>query len=250
MRIVWSAVATVSRAARARGPWPGPLVATVIALAVAPAVAGANDWLSLGSKHWAPTVTSKSGIGTAHAVAEAKVTREEIRGWCENWTPDDKGCVARELATEAAKKTYRASADCTAGRITTVDGNTYSLAGVWDASDVGAGRTKWRDARGAVVGRDNASGGLGISQQWEVLCPGPLKTPPPASARPTTPTRPPAPPAGEFAVGQVIEAKYGREWVRGRIDKVRQSGAELAYDVRLDNGQRGILPARMLRKVP
>lgn len=25
---------------------------------------------------------------------------------------------------------------------------------------------------------------------------------------------------------------------------------ELAYDVRLDNGQRGILPSRMLRKAP
>src|SRR4029453_18047904 len=80
--------------------------------------AEAYDWLSLGSKHWAPTITSKSGIGTAHAVAEAKATRKEIEGWCANWTPDDKGCVARELASDAARKTYRASADCTKGRIT------------------------------------------------------------------------------------------------------------------------------------
>src|SRR5262245_210188 len=108
------------------------------------------DWLSLGSKFWAPTITSKSGIGTAHAVAEAKVTRKEIEGWCANWTPDDKGCVARELASDAAKKTYRASADCTKGRITAVDGETYTLDGVWDGSDIGAGRTRWRDRAGRV----------------------------------------------------------------------------------------------------
>jgi hypothetical protein len=33
------------------------------------------------------------------------------------------------------------------------------------------------------VGRDNASGGLGISQQWEVLCPGPLRV---SAARPAS----------------------------------------------------------------
>lgn len=48
------------------------------------------------------------------------------------------------------------------------------------------------------------------------------------------------------------EDKYGREWVRGRIEKIRQvtgaKGPERAYDVRLDNGQRGIPPSGMLRK--
>lgn len=72
----------------------------------------------------------ESGIGTAHAVAEAHVTRKEIEGWCANWSPDDKGCVARELASDAAKQTYRASADCTRGRITAVHGGTYTLDGV------------------------------------------------------------------------------------------------------------------------
>lgn len=212
--------------------------------------AGATDeWLALGSKHWAPTITSKSGIGTAHAVAQAKVTRGEIEGWCANWSPEDKGCVARELASDAAKKIYRASADCTRGRITAVDGKTYTLDGVWDDSDIGGGRTRWRDPSGVIVGRDNASGGLGIAQQWEVLCPGPVRRPEAASAQPAAPKPAPGTPGAAFAVGQVIEAKYGREWVRGRIDQIRQ-GPELEYDVRLDNGKRGILPARMLRKVP
>lgn len=129
------------------------------------------EWLSLGSKHWAPTVFRKSGIGTANAVAEARVTREAISGWCENWSPNDRGCVEREMSSDEAKATYRASADCARGRITTVYGKTYTLAGRWDHSDIGGGRTRWRDESGNIVGRDNASGGLGISQQWEVLCP-------------------------------------------------------------------------------
>ncbi len=152
------------------------LAGAAAAAVVSAGAAGAQgEWLSLGSKSWAPTVVSKSGIGTANAVAAAKVTHKEIEGWCANWSPGDKACVQRELSSPETKKTYRAAADCVAGRITPVDGNTYMLAGKWDNSDIGAGRTRWRDATGKIVGRDNASNGLGISQQWEVLCPGPVK---------------------------------------------------------------------------
>jgi hypothetical protein len=45
---------------------------------------------------------------------------------------------------------------------------------------------------------------------------------------------------------------YGSEWVRGRINAIRQvtgaNGPELAYDVGLDNGKRGVLPARLVRR--
>ncbi len=213
--------------------------------------AAAEEWLSLGSKDWAPTVITKSGIGTANATAEAKVTRKEIEGWCANWSPGDKGCVARELARPEAQTKYRASADCTRGRITAVDGQSYALAGVWDASDIGAGRTRWRDASGKIVGRDNASGGLAIAQQWEVLCPG-IRTVT-AQGGGTARPAPASPAAAPFKVGQTIEARYGREWVRGKIAQVRQvagpAGAAFEYDVRLDNGKRGIVPANMVRNV-
>lgn len=231
----------------------GLFPAIVFAGALSNAVAA--EHLSLGSKHWAPTIFKQSGTGTANATAEAKVTRAEIEGWCANWTPGDKGCVQREMSSEAARKVYRASADCTRGRITAVDGETYSFAGTWDNSDIGGGRTRWRDKSGKIVGRDNASGGLGISQQWEVLCPGPLRVAPANTARAApsagAPVKPGAP---AFAVGQTIEAKYGREWVRGRVNRIVQTagakGPELAYDVQLVNGKRGVLPARMLRPVP
>ena len=55
----------------------------------------------------------------------------------------------------------------------------------------------------------------------------------------------------DYAVGQVVLARYGSQWIRAKVNAVRQvkgrSGPELAYDVRLDNGKRGLVPARMLR---
>jgi hypothetical protein len=133
-----------------------------------------SEWLAICGKCLNPTLISKSGIGTSHAVAEAKVTPEDAKAWCENWQPggDLKSCVREQLTSKAANKTYRAAADCTGGQITAIDGKTYNLAGLW-TSDVGKGRTKWLNSSGAIVGQDNASGGLSISQQWEVLCPGP-----------------------------------------------------------------------------
>lgn len=91
-------------------------------------------------------VTSKTGIGSANAVVEAK----------------------------SGNKIVRAKANCATGRIETIDGVQYSLAGIWDNSDIGGGRTKWRGNDGEIVGRDNASGGLSVSMQWEILCPGPV----------------------------------------------------------------------------
>ena len=157
------------------------------------------------------------------------------------------------MASEEAKKTYRAGADCTQGRITAVDGRTYTLAGKWDNSDIGGGRTRWRDGAGKIVGRDNASGGLSISQQWEVLCPESAKADRAGRGTATRQTTQRVP-AARFAVGQVVEARYGRQWVRARIDRIRHIGgakdSEIAYDVRLENGQRGLLPAGMLRNAP
>jgi hypothetical protein len=122
----------------------------------------------------APSVVSKSGIGTANAVAEARMTAAELRTTCAETDPQNiEACVRREMR-EAGNKIYRAKADCTSGRITTIDDQQYTLAGIWDHSDIGGGRTKWHGSDGQIVGRDNASGGLAISQQWELLCPGPL----------------------------------------------------------------------------
>jgi hypothetical protein len=115
------------------------------------APAAEKEWLSLCRQCDNPDVFSKTGTGTANSVAQARLASEGPRG-----------------------KIYRASANCTTGRITTAQEETFTLAGVWDNSDIGGGRTKWRAADGQIRGRDNASEGLAISQQWEVLCPGPL----------------------------------------------------------------------------
>ena len=67
---------------------------------------------------------------------------------------------------------------------------------------------------------------------------------PPAAAQPAV--------VAQFAMGDAVEARYGRDWIRGRINGMRQSrnaqGNEVVYEVLLENGKRGMLPPSMIRK--
>lgn len=139
--------------------------------------AESTEWISLCSKCLSPSVASKSGFGTANAVAEGKVTLADAKQWCASWEPDNKACSKEQLTNEKGQ-TYRISANCTAGKITSVDGSSYTYAGVWNNDDIGGGRPKFRSSEGKVVGRDNASGGLDLAANWELLCPrsGVMKT--------------------------------------------------------------------------
>jgi len=123
------------------------------------------------SKCPSPTVTAKSGLGTAHAVIEGKLTFQDAKDWCANWeSGSNPDTCAQEQIKEEQGRTYRTSANCVTGHLLALDGSPYVLAGVW-ADDIGKGRTKWRDTAGKIVGQDNASNGLGLANQWEYLCP-------------------------------------------------------------------------------
>lgn len=230
----------------------------------------ATEGLAICSKCISPSVVSKTGIGTDKAVIEARYTREAVRDWCDNWQPGDKSCIAGQMGALDMKKVYRAQANCMAGRLMPsdalmpVNGQSLTLAGVWGGGDVGEGRSRWRDASGKIVGRDNASGGLGLAQQWELLCPGARGAPAAAaSGKPAVASpgnRPPgapamahaAPPAGRFQPGQSVMARYMGDWVPARVQAVRSvnspKGPRLEYDVRLANGKRGLVPEGMLRE--
>ncbi|MEP6601525.1 MAG: hypothetical protein ABJB49_06900 [Nitrospirota bacterium] len=136
-----------------------------------------------------PQVTSKSGIGTANATVEAKVLPEGADKWCAANNPRYKYCSKDQVegGGTGAKRLYRASADCVAGRMTAIDGNTYTYAGVWP-DGAGKGRPrfntsnprfpskKWdetgveMDGGGSITGWGGGSPNL--AAQWEVLCAG------------------------------------------------------------------------------
>ncbi len=215
--------------------------------------APAHDWLAVCSKCMSPTVIELTGAGTANAQARARITQAEVKGWCEQWQPGDASCVRQNLNSSEAKQDYRASANCPAGQLTAVDGQRYTLAGVWPGGDIGAGRVRFRDAGGRIVDRSNAANGLGLAQNWEVLCPGIKQA---GAARPAAP--PAAGIQAAYSVGQIVEARYGSEWVRARVNAIRlapgpnkgANGPEPAYDVSLANGKHGVVPGRMLRPAP
>ena len=106
-----------------------------VALLVCGSSSATAESLAICSKCVSPTIFSLTGTDTTNAVAQARITRAEVEGWCANWQPGDAGCVKQGLLEHDLQKVYRASADCTAGRITPVDGSTYQLAGVWDGTD-------------------------------------------------------------------------------------------------------------------
>jgi hypothetical protein len=119
-----------------------------------------------------PTITSLKGAGTANAVADARMTPQVLKEFCSanaQYYKSTAHCVG-----QFGNKTFRASADCTAGRITTTAELTYTLDGLWPRDSDGSGRTRWKDDSGNVVQPDLVNNGLHISQQWEKLCPGPV----------------------------------------------------------------------------
>ena len=61
-----------------------------------------------------PRVTTKSGIGTANAAVEAKVTAEDAAKWCATYKPMDKLCAVEQVKSGwiGFRNLYRASADC------------------------------------------------------------------------------------------------------------------------------------------
>jgi hypothetical protein len=123
-----------------------------------------------------PVITALKGVGTANAVAEARMTQQVLAEFCSangQYYKSMKDCVSTKQG-QFGNKVFRASADCTAGRITTSGDATYTLDGIWPKDDDGAGRTRWKDASGSVVAPDLINNGLHISQQWETLCPGPV----------------------------------------------------------------------------
>jgi hypothetical protein len=129
-----------------------------------------GEWISLCSKCLSPSVSSKSGAGTTNAVAQGKVTLKDAQMWCGSWEPDNKACPKEQLDSEKGA-VYKISANCPAGKFTSSDGTVYTRTKeVWDASDIGAGKPKFRDTKGQVVGRDNASGGLDLATNWDLLC--------------------------------------------------------------------------------
>ena len=123
-----------------------------------------------------PVITTIKGVGSANAVAEARMNATVLGDHCAAHAtvyPSRAACL-KMMQKEFGSKVFRATADCTTGRISTTSGLAYTLDGVWDKTDIGGGRTRWRDADGNVVGRDLINNGLHISQQWETLCPGPV----------------------------------------------------------------------------
>jgi hypothetical protein len=147
-----------------------------------------------------PRVTSKSGVGTTNAAADAAVTKDDATAWCAKFNKGNPTCVDDQVAqggtaggAKYRSNAFKATANCASGKLTAVDGRSYTYVGKWPDSGPGAGRPKFQGSAGEVGGRlfeqqdgpQVANGSMSIFQvalepnageslaiQWELLCAG------------------------------------------------------------------------------
>lgn len=134
--------------------------------------AAERSWLSLGARTPGATITHSSGLGTAQARAVGRVSRDGARENCGAYSlgnTDLPSCTEDWL--RQFPNDVHASADCQAGVLRPTSGGSYRYAGEQTTDEaMGPYRSKWRGGDGQVVGLDDASGGLALSQQWAMLC--------------------------------------------------------------------------------
>jgi hypothetical protein len=179
---------------------PPPAAATAGAVQPSPQASGAFLPVCLLERCLNPRVTSKSGVGTANAAAEAQVTKDDATAWCAKFNKGNPTCADDQVAqggTAGGAKyranAFKAAANCGAGKLTAVDGRSYTYVGKWPDGGAGAGRAKFQGSMGEVGGRvfeqqdgpQVANGSMSISEvalepnageslaiQWEILCAG------------------------------------------------------------------------------
>ena len=144
----------------------------------AAAKATKTDWLPLCGKCMKPTFFSKSGIGTAHAVANARVTYQDAKDHCEQWSMEDHpNCdkQAKETLQEEKGKIYTATADCVHGKITLATGDNLTYAGIWPSGHL-KGKTRWRFVssgydNGELANENGPVNGFMVDATSKILCP-------------------------------------------------------------------------------
>lgn len=161
---------------------PALVVFLALGVSAQPASAQAKakaQWLPLCGKCASPTVFAKSGIGTAHAVAKAKMTFEDAKENCQSYSMDDHpDCdkEAKETLKEENGKVYTATADCVHGKLTIADGESFIYAGIWPSGYL-KGKTRWRwgpgsgEDTGKFADENGPTNGFMVDTTSKIVCP-------------------------------------------------------------------------------
>lgn len=139
---------------------------------------GKAQYLPLCGKCLTPTVFSKSGIGTADAIAKAKVTYKDAKDNCEAFSMDEHpNCDkdAKDTLKQENGKIYEATADCIHGKITLATGDKLTYAGIWPSGYL-KGKTRWRFVssgydNGHFANEDGPTNGFMVDATSKILCP-------------------------------------------------------------------------------
>ncbi len=178
-----------------------------------------------------PSLSSIGGQGSHDARLSAHIVHADAARWCAIYQPGA-GCAEAIMARRETYRDFSAKADCPVGKITTLDEVTFTTVLGTDGQKI------WRDDTGGIAGQGGRGDPAIIVAQWEMLCPtgapGPGRMPNGGAMR------------ANLALGQLVEVRHDRVWWPGTIVSVRmkhrQTGSEMLYEVKYDNGGRAFLP--------
>jgi len=109
--------------------------------------------------------------GDTNAVAQGKVTLKDAQMWCGSWEPDNKALPLKNNSTVKRARLQDFLPIVPPENLTFQTAPIYThTKEVWDASDNLAHRPKFSGTDGKIVGGSNASGGLDLAANWELLC--------------------------------------------------------------------------------
>lgn len=142
---------------------------------VSSALAEEETWIALGQREPAAAIISRTGEGTENAVVEGRVTPEEAKQHCENFSFDTSDEAIKECAEgilQEYDKTYRVTANCVAGKLTTVFGDEVTYAGEQKRLRDGQSPhvSLWKTADGTVLPAGPGDSGLLAAQNWSAVC--------------------------------------------------------------------------------
>ncbi|WP_273728886.1 hypothetical protein [Brucella gallinifaecis] len=114
-------------------------------------------------------IETENGIGTSEANVVAKITKQSIDDWCDNWKPGDQSCSS-DMASEVGT-TFKATANCEIGTMTDTSGQKLKYAGRNAGEDFHNFYQFKNIETGNKIGFSNADGGQSLMAEWMFLCP-------------------------------------------------------------------------------
>lgn len=114
-------------------------------------------------------IESETGIGTSESKIVAKISKQAVVDWCENWKPGEESCLSE--MKEDIGKTFTATANCQTGTMTDPSGQKLKYVGRNYGDDFYNYFQFENIETRTKIGFSSDEDGVSLMAQWMSLCP-------------------------------------------------------------------------------